>query len=223
MPASLLTLSLDLKRQHVHASVRAGAWHVAALAIEEAAALRLADPAACAESCDRFVASLHELIGSQYAVAAVWGKANVGLHLKLTCNKLRRPQIDDLLGLIQAKKQSVAETLTLLRHHNHMLSKMLRDHPRATERGFSASDQWSLALHKRLQRLSIDAALLSREDNSRRLSPERRRRTVSFDTTGPSIIGEADATVDRRPMDVSRPVKMELLILRGSRVLHVVV
>ncbi|KAF0704043.1 Aste57867_7447 [Aphanomyces stellatus] len=219
---SLLTLSLLLKRQHIErfGDLRHPATaniHVAVVALEEVALLRMASPL-LAQACDRFLANIRCFMEPQRAMGSVWAKAQAGLAIKLT-----RLSSDPspLVSLLQIKKQIVAETLVFLRQRNQMLSKMLREHPRATERGFCETDKWAFDLQKRLQRLSIDAAILaSVVPQLRVFNPSMRK--VSFDAVGPHVIGRADSSVDRKSLTTSVPCRLELLVIRGSRILRVV-
>ncbi|KAF0716486.1 Aste57867_2826 [Aphanomyces stellatus] len=223
MHASMI-LSLALKKQLVVDSLRHNSVHAAAVAFDELALLRHANPNFI-NTCDDFLQDIKPLLEPRYAMTSVWGKAQVGLDIKLAHLEHTTPSWK---ALVDAKKKTMADDLITLRQRNQMMSKMLRDHPRATERGFSQSDQWSGVLLRALQRLSIDVAVLSDTTPTNatdvlHASPVKVcNRAVSFDTRGPQVMGNADASVDRRPIAVTRVGNMEMLLIRGSRVLPVV-
>ncbi|KAF0716485.1 Aste57867_2825 [Aphanomyces stellatus] len=223
MHASMM-LSLALKKQFVVDSLRQSEIHAAAVAFDELALLQHAD-SSLAGPCDAFLQDIQPLLEPRYAMTSVWGKAQVGLDIKLAHLGHNTPSWQ---VLVDTKKKAMADDLITLRQRNQMMSKMLRDHPRATERGFSQSDQWSGVVLRALQRLSIDVAVLTdstvtNATAASEASPVKvRSRAVSFDARGPQVMGNADASVDRRPIAVTRVGNMEMLLIRGSRVLPIV-
>ncbi|KAF0693946.1 Aste57867_15129 [Aphanomyces stellatus] len=223
MHASMM-LSLALKKQFVVDSLRQSGIHAAAVAFEELALLRHTD-SSLAGLCDAFLQDIQPLLEPRYVIASVWGKAQVGLVIKL--DHLERT-FPSWKALADAKKKAMADDLITLRRRNQMMSKMLRDHPRATERGFSQTDALTGVVFRALQRLSIDVAVLTESTlpNTTAASVTSTangiRRIVSFDARGPQVMGTADANVDRRPIAVTPVGNMEMLLIRGSRVLPVV-
>ncbi|KAF0711642.1 Aste57867_5160 [Aphanomyces stellatus] len=224
MHASMV-LSLALKKQFVVDSLRQNKVHTAAVAFDELALLQHANPS-LTNSCNAFLQDIKTFLEPRYAMASVWGKAQVGLDIKLAHLEHATPSWE---ALIDAKKKAMADDLITLRQRNQMMSKMLQEYPRATERGFSHSDQWSGAVLRALQRLSIDMAVLTETTSLTAFKvpevdspPKKRSRIVSFDARGPQIMGEADPSIDRRPIVVTQVRNMEMLLIRGSRILPVV-
>ncbi|KAF0693947.1 Aste57867_15130 [Aphanomyces stellatus] len=230
----LVTLSFQLKLQYIQSCVQHGALHKAMVALEELAILQRSHPS-LVDPCERFLVKVRRFIEPEYVLESVWGKSQLGLHIKLARDVVVASKTAEslppgcclLARLLEKKKQDVAETLQHLRQRNHVLSKMLRDHPRVTERGLSESDDWAFELHKSLQRISIDMAILVSmapvvKSLERRRSLDEPKKTVAFDKRGPQIIGNADPLVDRAPLRVTQPRTMEMLLIRGSRILPVV-
>ncbi|KAF0713884.1 Aste57867_4172 [Aphanomyces stellatus] len=216
---SLVTLSLQLKWQHINLDVN---FHVVIVALDEVALLRLASPR-LAPACDRFILTVRRHFEPQWAMTSVWAKAQSGLAIKLTHHSSLGAFSCPLMSLLHAKMEVMAEALVLLRQRNQQLSRLLRDYPRATERGFCATDKLAFDVQKKLQRISIDAAILTVVASPAPCrTVDSSKRTVSFAAGSPRILGQADP-LDRKPIATTRPSRLELLVLRGSRILRGVV
>ncbi|KAF0711641.1 hypothetical protein As57867_005146, partial [Aphanomyces stellatus] len=81
MHASMV-LSLALKKQFVVDSLRQNKVHTAAVAFDELALLQHANPS-LTNSCNAFLQDIKTFLEPRYAMASVWGKAQVGLDIKL--------------------------------------------------------------------------------------------------------------------------------------------
>lgn len=71
------------------------------------------------------------------------------------------------------------------------------------------------ALYSKQERRA-DCTWVNESMMARAPQPPRRRKGVSF-APAPEVIGSADPTVDRRPIDVSPVSKLELMLLLSQR------
>ncbi|KAH9118138.1 hypothetical protein LEN26_002903 [Aphanomyces euteiches] len=215
----LLALSLELKWQLLQSCCLDRVVCQLATALDELAMLCHANTKLI-EPCNTFLLRLEAMEILPYTLSIMWTKAKVGLCVKLAAIADKRPR-EAIEHLMDTAKETMADTLRGLHEQNKCLSRMLRQHPHVTERGFCQVDASAYDLFKHVQRLSIDAAVLA---SSSRCAPAMTKTTrrVSFDENGPRVIGNADGNVDRAPVPASRPRKLEMLIIRGSRVLQVV-
>ncbi|CAK4615703.1 hypothetical protein LEN26_002902 [Aphanomyces euteiches] len=220
--AASLALSFKLKRQCLESySALPVALHEVASILDEVAMLAHAHKP-LVSPCEQFIKRWMATCQDMPLIAAAWLKAKTGLRIKLVGSDVDRPH-QAIADLIDATKLDLADKLAHFQRQNKWLSTMLREYPRATERGFDQSDASIYELFKRIQRLSIDAAIIAALNcaNSTDRTSESPKK-VSFDQREPQVIGQADGTIDRAPVQVTTPRRVEMLIIRGSRVLSVV-
>ncbi|KAF0705347.1 Aste57867_7067 [Aphanomyces stellatus] len=221
---ALIALSFELKKQHIgRYSVRPyNRLAAVAVVLDEVALLHRATPL-LGGPCMTFLSEIERLVEPSAAVASMWAKAQVGLDIKLARIQRLGQHMSPWQALLKTKKEAMVDAMTTVRQRNQILSTMLRCHPRATERGFRQSDQWSGVVQRALQRLSIDVAVLDLataglSDLAKAPTEELQvPKAVSFDARGPQVMGTADCSVDRASTPVSMPRSMEMLLIRGSR------